>query len=143
MRSAESTIPGIRGSAKAIRLAIEAALCDAGLPSDQIGLVVSNAAGDPLIDAAEREALKSTVPKVPVAAPAAALGHTGAAAGSIGLAVGVLALVSDTVPPTLSTDATLASVGFRDRAEPMAGEHVLCLSHTSEGSATAIVLAKA
>ncbi len=133
----------MRGSARAIRLAIEGALCDAGVPIDEIGLVVSNAAGDPLIDAAEREALKSTVPKVPVAAPAAALGHTGAASGSIGLAVGVLALASDTVPPTVRADTTSASVGFRDRAEPMSGEHVLCLSHTSEGSATAIILAKA
>jgi 3-oxoacyl-[acyl-carrier-protein] synthase II len=143
MRSAESTIPGMRGSARAIRLAIEGALCDAGLPIDDIGLVVSNAAGDPLIDAAEREALESTVPKVPVTAPAAALGHTGAAVGGIGLAVGVLALASNTIPPTLCADATLTRIGFRDRAEPMSGEHVLCLSHTSEGSATAIILAKA
>ncbi len=142
IRSVEATIPGMRGSAEAIRLAIDGAIGDAGLSSDEIGLVVSTAAGDPLVDAAEREALASTVPAAPVTAPSAALGHTGAAIGSIGLAVGALALAHATIPPTLGAGTSSAKVGFRDCGEPMVGEHVLCLAHTSEGSATAIILSQ-
>ena len=142
IRSVEATIPGMRGSAEAIRLAIDGAIDDAGLSSDEIGLVVSNAAGDPLVDAAEREALESTVPAAPVTAPSAALGHTGAAIGSIGLVVGALALANETIPPTLGAGTSSAKVGFRDCGEPLVGEHVLCLAHTSEGSATAIILSR-
>lgn len=140
LRSAESSDPGMRGSAAAIRCAIEGAIVDAGISVDEIGLVVSNAAGDPLIDAAERDALSSTLASIPVTAPNAVLGHTGAASGGVGLVVGALALASETVPPTLRDDSNPAAVCFRDKSESLAAEHVLCLSHTSEGSATAIIL---
>ena len=40
---------GARGSSKAIRLAIDAALDDAGISSQQIALVVSHAMGDPVL----------------------------------------------------------------------------------------------
>lgn len=143
LRSAESTDPPVRGSARAIRLAIETAMGDAGLSAGALGLVVSSAAGDPLTDAAEREALEAILPGVPGAAPAAALGHTGAAVGSMSMAVGVLALARDTIPPTLCAESAAPSVGFRGSAEPLTGTHVLCLSHTPEGNATAVILAKA
>jgi 3-oxoacyl-[acyl-carrier-protein] synthase II len=143
LRSSELSGAGSRGSADAIRLAAEAALASADLRPDQIGLIVSHGMGEPQIDAAEREALASVVPGRPSTAPIAALGHTGAASGEISLVVAALALASGTVPPTIRTDTTSSEIGFRNDPEPMEGNHVLCLSHTTEGSATAIILAKA
>ncbi|MFK8113401.1 MAG: beta-ketoacyl synthase [Rubripirellula sp.] len=128
-----------RGSATAIQLAIEAAMKDAEVSADQIGLVVSHAMGDPQIDAAERAALSSTLPGRPVVAPIALVGHTGAACGSIGLATAAMALHSQTVPPTPRTKTT-EDVGFSDKAAPMQGEFALALSHTSQGNAIAILL---
>jgi 3-oxoacyl-[acyl-carrier-protein] synthase II len=142
LRSNELSVSDQRGASDAIRLASEAALADADLSPDRIGLVVSHGAGDPGVDAAERQALKSVLPGVPVSAPIASLGHTGAASGAIGLAVGVLAMAHGTVPPTIRTETTSADAGFRDEPEKMQGDHVLCLSHTGEGNATAIIFGK-
>lgn len=133
----------LRGSAKAIQSAAAAVIADAGITADQIGLVVSHATGDPTSDAAEREALAAVVPGRPVTAPIASLGHTGAASGGLGLAVGALAVASSTVPPTIRTATTSSEVGFQDEAAPLEGDYVLCLSHTTEGNAMAILLGKA
>ncbi len=130
----------MRGSSQAIRAAIELAIKDAALEPDEIGLVVCHGSGDPQMDAAERAALSAILPRQPVAAPIAALGHTGAAAGSIELVTAVLALIHRTVPPTIRVESTSTEIGFRDQPEPLRGSHALCLTHTAEGSATAIVL---
>jgi len=128
-----------RGSVSAISTAVEAALGDAGIRGDEIALIVSHACGDPQTDAAERKALSRLLPSRPMVAPAAALGHTGAACGAVELVTGVLALARQTIPPTVRVDTSSTTVGFRDVAEPLQGEHVLCISHTAEGSAMAIV----
>jgi len=132
-----------RGSSEAIRLAAEAALADAEVTADQIGLVVGHAMGDPSADAAESAAIQAVVPGRPVTAPIASLGHTGAASGSVGLIVGTLALANGTVPPTIQSPTTSSEVGLRDEAEKMDGDYVLCLSHNTEGNAMAILLGKA
>ena len=71
-------------------------------------------------------------------APAASMGHTGAASGQVGIAVGTMALAKRTVPPTLN--APVADAALRSEPEPLHGDHVLCLAHNSEGNATAVVL---
>jgi 3-oxoacyl-[acyl-carrier-protein] synthase II len=143
LRSSDVSGERTRSSTDAIRLAIESALESAEVRPDQIGLVVSHAMGEPCVDAAEREALASVVSGRPIVAPIASLGHTGAASGAIELIVAALALAAGTIPPTMRTATTSSDIGFKDHPEPMQGNHVLCLSHTTEGSATAIILAKA
>ncbi len=132
-----------RGSSVAIRQAIEIALQDANVRPADIGLIVSHACGDRDMDTAEREALSATLPGRPVVAPIAALGHTGAASGSISLITAILALSKQTVPPTIRVDSTSRDIGFRDEAEPMKGDFALSLTHSAEGNATAILLRKA
>ena len=132
---------GVRGSAPALKLAIELALKDGDLQPEQVGLVVSHAMGDPVMDGAERAALQEVLPGVPVVAPTAAIGHTGAASGTMGIVTGVLALAKKMIPPTPSTTTTASDAGFVTEPEPLTKEAVVCLSQTSEGSATAIVLA--
>ena len=130
---------GVRGSSSALQSAIRVALEDAGLQSDQVSLVVSHAMGDPVMDEAERIALAEMLPEVSVVAPIAALGHSGAASGSIGLVTGVLAIAQKLIPPTPRTPTT-SDVGFVDQPTPLGEGAVICLSQTSEGGATAVVL---
>jgi 3-oxoacyl-[acyl-carrier-protein] synthase II len=142
-RTSKLSDPGARGSAEAIRMAIDAAIKDAEIPLERIGLVVSHGTGDPVIDLCERKALAATVPDVPAVATIASLGHTGAACGTIDLATGALAIAKGVVPPTIRTDSTSREVAFQDRPQTLEGDYVLCVSHTSEGNATAIILGAA
>ena len=132
--------PKSRGSAEAMKRAMATALADAGIEAGQLGLVVSHGMGDPIIDLAERTALAEVVPDTPVLATIAALGHSGAASGMVDLVAGSLAIMKRQVPPTIQHDSSGATVGFCDAPEAMAQNHVLCLSHTSEGNAIAMVL---
>ena len=132
---------GARGSADAIQSAMSRALADAGIAPHQVGLVVCHGMGDPVIDLAERTALSAVVPEVPVVATIASLGHCGAASATVDLVTGALALSKRLLPPTLCSGPVGAEIGFLAVPESLQKNHVLCLSHTSEGSATATVLA--
>lgn len=131
-----------RGSSQAIRLAIETALKDARIAGKQVGLIVSHGMGDPARDTAERQAIETTMPGVPMVATIAAIGHTGAACGMIDLVTGVLSLAKRTLPPTLCAPGIQPPASFLRAAQPFDGDYVICLSHTSEGNATAIVLSR-
>ncbi len=128
----------MRGSADAIRLAIDAALAQAAISPQDVGLIVSHAMGDPVIDLAERTALAGPLSDVPMVAPIGSLGHTGAASGQMGLLVGAMAVAKRMIPPTLNAAASEAPL--LSESKPLAADHVLCLAHNSEGNATAIIL---
>lgn len=115
---------------------------DAEVTPAQIGLIVSHGMGDPVIDAAESEAIKATLPDTPVTATIAALGHTGAASGTIDVVTAAMALATQTIPPTIGADRHTSTAAVENEPVPLEGSHVLCLSHTSEGNATAVILAQ-
>ena len=127
-----------RGSSLAICSAIESALKNAQLTNRDVDLVVSHAMGDPEIDRQESESIAKSVPGKPLVAPMASLGHTGAASGQLGIAVGALAIEKHTIPPTLHAECS--NVGMISEARSADVNNVLCLSHTSHGNAVAIVL---
>jgi 3-oxoacyl-[acyl-carrier-protein] synthase II len=137
-RVCQTDAAAMRGSSHAIRLAIDAAIAEAGLSPENIGLIVSHAMGDPVIDVAEREALSGSMAEVPMVAPIASVGHTGAASGQLGIIVGAMALAKKTIPPTLN--AAAAEAPLLSEPKPLSTDHVLCLAHNSEGNATAIIL---
>lgn len=139
-RNGASTSAVDRGSVAAIVSAIQSTLDQANLTPADIALVVSQAMGDPDLDRVERLALESTLPGVVVTAPTASIGHAGAAIGTIGLVTGVLALVHRTIPPTLNADRAAASIRMLTEPASLTGDHVLCLSHTPEGHAVAVIL---
>ena len=133
----------LRGSANSIQLAIKAAIEDGNIQASDIGLVISHAMGDPSMDFAEATAIESLLPNCPVTAPMASIGHTGAASGGFGLAVGVQAIQNDTIPPTIRVATTSPAIAFTSKPQKLQGNYVLCLSHTSEGAAWAILLGRA
>jgi len=128
-----------RGSSVAVGNAIDAAIADAGVTAADIGLIVSHGISDSKMDAAESDAILQRLPECPVICPAAAVGHTGAACGSIALATGVLALKHGTVAPTVNATAK-SSIRLLQQPRALIHPRVLCLSHTSEGTAIAIVI---
>ena len=132
---------GSRGSAKAIRLAIESAIESAGLGADEIGLVISHAMGDPSRDEAEREALTQTLSGAPVCTPAALLGHAGAASGGLHMIAAVLSLHHGTIPATPKhlLDSSALNVRLEPTPRPLAKPAVIVLTHNSQGNANAIV----
>ena len=142
MRCKETSDTGMRSSSKAIQLAIETAMADAGITERDLGLVVSHGTGDPVADAAERVATQATVPNVPTIATVASIGHTGAGCGSIDLVAGALALHRGTVPPTRYDSRLSPEVKYNDTPSRLEGDYVLCICHNTEGNATAIVLGR-
>ncbi len=129
-----------RGSSDAIEQSILGALRKAELAAGDIALVVSQGIGDTSMDLAERQAISRTLGDVPIVAPVAAIGHTGAAIGTIGLVTGLLSLMHRTAPPTLNAEQATDSIRLLCKPQPLAGNHVICLSHTSEGNAVAVIL---
>jgi len=133
---------GQRGSATSIARAIQAALSQAGVSPQAVGMVVSHGTGDPSRDAAERTALQSELPGVPLVMPIAVLGHCGAAVGAIGLTVAALSLIKGVIPPSClhgTPDAQWAE-RFCNSPRPLQQDAVLVLTHTSQGVANAVVL---
>ncbi|WP_153555711.1 beta-ketoacyl-[acyl-carrier-protein] synthase family protein [Roseimaritima sediminicola] len=134
-----------RGSRRAIELALSAALEQAGIAAQDIGLVVSHAMGDPQQDEAEMEALLAVLPKTPLCAPIASTAHCGAATGSMHLVTAVLALRHQTIPPLRHAESLGEDFPLDVSASPRALKHpaVVVLTHTPQGHATAIVLTAA
>ena len=138
-RSADREHEPSRGVSDAIVSAVRGALEQANLDPSRIGLVVSHAMGDRQVDAAESAALDDCKIDAPLVAVTAAIGHTGAASGMIGVATGALALANQTVPPTRHGQID-SKIRFCDSPEPLESPFVLCLSHTTEGGAMAVLL---
>jgi 3-oxoacyl-(acyl-carrier-protein) synthase len=144
-RSSRTNPPQSRGSCEAIALAIEGAVAQAsrddGYTAADIGAIISHGAGDPSTDAAEQQALQRTLPDTPVVAPIASIGHTGAASGGIAIATAAMMIDKGLIPPTLNAE-TATAVNVSAQPRELTKRCVLCIAHTSEGSATAILLAK-
>ncbi len=133
---------GTRGSADGIASAIRGALDMSKRRSAEIGLVVTHGTGDPERDAAEREALLSTVPHAMLVSPIAVAGHSGAASGALYLVTAVLSLFHGTIPQAPDHGPIHPAVAsrFANSPEPLDGRAVLVITHTSHGVANAIVL---
>ncbi len=138
-RESELDPPNSRQAGTAIRLAIQAVLDQSGVTPGQIGLVTSHAVGDRQVDAGEAAALAEVGVACPLVAVSASIGHTGAASGVIELATGVLSLAGKTIPPTRH-DGTHPEIQFGQMPGPLTSPYVLCLSHTTDGSAMAVLL---
>lgn len=140
VRSAQREDRPTRGSAPAIRNAVEAVLKQAGVSPSAIGVVVGHGMGDTSMDAAERHAVSGLLPDVPQVAPIASLGHTGAASGMLELATAVASLSQRVIPPTLNAEAADDSVRLLTEPAPLEGQYALVVTHTSEGNAFAVLL---
>jgi 3-oxoacyl-[acyl-carrier-protein] synthase II len=128
---------------KAIVASIRGVLNATGRSAQQIGVVVSQASGHPVYDRCEALAVKETLgPNKQFFTPIASLGHSGAASGSISLAIGALIAQHQIVPPSLNWELADPSLSVKLAAKPEALEAqcVLILSHTGQGHACASIV---
>lgn len=125
---------------------IRRALAEAGVRPSDVDHVNAAAAGDPRLDAWEARALHEVFgPDVPVYAPKAHFGNTGAAAGLLELAASVLALKHGELPGT--PNHTTPDPGCPVRVHtgpprPVAKPYAVKVSYTDAGQCAAAVVKK-
>lgn len=94
------TRPSAAGQARAMALA----LSDAGVSPQDIGYINAHAAGTPVGDRVEVDAIKQVfgdhASRIPVSSTKSMHGHTMGAAGALEFVIAVMAMVRKSVPPT-------------------------------------------
>ena len=92
------------GREPGLRRAIEGALADAGVASDDVDVVFADAAAVPGLDHAEADAIAAVFGpgRVPVTAPKTMTGRLYAGAASLDVAAALLAIRDGLVPPTVN-----------------------------------------
>lgn len=125
--------------------AINQALAESGVASDDLGHISAHGAGTPDDDLLEARALACAAPRVPVTAPKSYFGNLGAAGGAIELAVSLLGLGRDRIPPTLNYSRPDPQCRLPViHANPLWGSKpaALAVNFTPIGQAVAMVVAR-
>jgi 3-oxoacyl-[acyl-carrier-protein] synthase II len=104
LASASRCEPALRRglSGSSLAQALTAVCRAAGLAPGDVGHVNANGVGTVDMDRIEAQAIRAVLGDVPVTAPKAAVGHSGAGCGAIELAASILGLEQGLVPPTLN-----------------------------------------
>ncbi len=124
--------------------AMTAALGDAALTADQIGLVCAQGLGTIGGDRMEAAAIAKVLPGVPVTAPKSFFGNLGAAAGAMETVAAVLALERGEAPVTLNythPDPACAVPVVHGEPRPLTRPAAMLLSYTPIGQAATLIIA--
>ena len=140
----EPALGGARPSGSALRLAIRAAIGQAGLEPGDLGHLNAHGASTIDMDRVEARAIAAELGAIPVTAPKSAFGHLGAGGGAVELAASILGLGAGLVPVTLNYDSPdpdcPVNVVHREPLEDRPGT-VLAVNLSSTGQAAAVVVA--
>jgi 3-oxoacyl-[acyl-carrier-protein] synthase II len=129
----------------AVRRAILGAVEAAGRKPEDIGFVAAHGSSAIDSDRIEAQAIRDTLGDVPVTAPKSCFGHLGAASGALEMAMCVLALQNDLIPPTRNYEHPDPQCPVRvvhGKPAPVSRPNGLILSHSPNGQAVAVVLGK-
>lgn len=126
----------------AVRRAILAALALAGVEPSEIGYVNAHGLSTREDDPIEARAIRETLGDVPVTAPKSYFGNLGQGSGMVELAVSLLGLEQDVIPPTLNyeTPDPECPVNVVTELQPMNERSFVKLSHNATGQAAAVVI---
>jgi 3-oxoacyl-[acyl-carrier-protein] synthase II len=93
-------------------------------------------------DAVEAAAIRDTLGDVPVTAPKSFIGNLGASSGAVELALSLLALERNFVPPTLNyeTPDPACPVNVVNESQPPRSPAVLALNYKLTGQAVALLV---
>jgi 3-oxoacyl-[acyl-carrier-protein] synthase II len=140
----ELTAEGQRPTGDAIRRAIEAAFAASDISPSQISYVNAHGNSTREDDAAEAQAIRSALGEVPVTAPKSFFGNLGPGSGMVELAVSLIAMSREVIPPTLNYESPAADcpVNVETEIAPMKQEAFVKLNHNSTGQAAAVVVSK-
>ena len=124
--------------------AIEQALEDAEVSSEQIACVVCSASGSPRGDEMEAEALRRVFGErlgdVPVTAPKALLGETLGAGGAFAAMVAGIALQRGLLPPTAGSTASASGLRLSGDSQPIEGRYALVNAFGCDGNNASLVV---
>jgi 3-oxoacyl-[acyl-carrier-protein] synthase II len=141
-RRYEPSADGYQPTGQSIQQAIQATLEMAGAKPGDVGHVNAHGLSTELDDRIEAQAIRATLGDVPVTAPKSFFGNIGAGGGAVELAVSLLGLQHDLVPPTLNYETPDPECPINVVAElsPSQKPTVLKLSHRTTGQAVAMLV---
>ena len=126
--------------------AMRAALRDAGIRPEQVGLVIPSGSAVPEEDAAEARAIHEVfgdhADRVAVVPLTGSMGNLFAGAGGVDMAVAAMALHRQTIPPVVNCDRPASDCPLNMPAAQIEGvlDYALCASATVGGQSGAVIL---
>jgi 3-oxoacyl-[acyl-carrier-protein] synthase II len=129
-----------------VRIAVEKAMADAGVTTDELDLIVPHGIGVIEDDLAEAKGIQSAlgpgVEKIAVWPTKSMLSTTGAAGGALDVVAAVRAIVEGVIPSAKNFDKPAEGCRLNVATKRHEGpiRHVLCCSYTFGGQTAAIVL---
>ncbi len=141
-RRCEPCADSQKPTGQSIRQSIEAALAMSRLAPSDIGHVNAHGLATIDDDAIEACAIEQTLGEVPVTAPKSFFGNLGAASGAVELAVSLLGIQHNVVPPTLNYEQPdpACPVNVVSEPQPAQASTVLALNHKLTGQAVALAV---
>jgi len=138
----ESAAVGQRPTGDAIRRSIRAALAAAGVDPSEIGHVNAHGLSTREDDPIEARAIRDTLGDVPVTALKSFFGNLGQGSGMVELAISLMALEKDVVPPTLNyeTPDPECPVNVVTELQAASKRAFVKLSHNVTGQAAAVIV---
>jgi 3-oxoacyl-[acyl-carrier-protein] synthase II len=139
-RRAESVAPGCAPTGRAISQAIQAALQMGHVAPNEVGHVNAHGLGTLEDDAAEARAISETLGDVPVTGLKGYVGSGGASCGAVELALSLLAMERNLVPPSLNCDDPAFDLNISTSMRFANSPAFLKLSHKYTGQAVALLV---
>jgi 3-oxoacyl-[acyl-carrier-protein] synthase II len=139
-RRAEHIPTGKTISGQSIAQAIQAALAMGHVTPSEVGHVNAHGLATVEDDAAEAKAIQETLADVPVAALKGFLGNGGASSGAVELAISLMALEKNAVPPTLNCDDPAFDLNMTSTVQFARSPAFIKLNHKYTGQAAALLV---
>jgi 3-oxoacyl-[acyl-carrier-protein] synthase II len=143
-----SAYESLETDGKAIQIAIQAALADAGIEPQQLDLIIPHGTGIPADDLAEAKAIEAVLGKAVketiVWPTKSMLSNTGAAAGALDVIAASMAIQNSRIPAARNCKRKADGCNLNIITEPIDKEicYALCCSYTYGGQTAAVVLKK-
>lgn len=139
-RRVEKVAPGSAVSGQAIGQAIQAALAMGHVAPTEVGHVNAHGLATIEDDAAEARVIEETLGEVPVTALKGFLGNGGASCGAVELAVSLLSMERNVIPPALNCDDPAVPLNMATSMQFASSPAFLKLNHKSTGQAVALLV---
>jgi len=145
-QSLDTHYEGLESDGKAVQIAIEQAMAEAGITASDLDLILPHGTGIPTDDAAEAKgiinALDRTGSQIPVLPTKSMLSNTSAASGTLDTIIALCAMAESKIPAAKNCDkkgggCDLNIVGTMQRRDI---RYALCCGYTYGGQTAAVVV---
>jgi 3-oxoacyl-[acyl-carrier-protein] synthase II len=136
----------LESDGKAIQIAIEQAMAEAGIDASKLDLILPHGTGIPADDAAEAKGILAALGKagsqIPVLPTKSMLSNTSAASGTMDTIVALCAMADSTIPAAknCTTKAAGCDLNIVSAAQQRQIRYALCCGYTYGGQTAALVI---